>query len=363
MRIASLVAVLFTAGIVSGQTVVRVQDRGGSSSGSRGPLQSRLDRIASRSDNGRNVRTIDKRFRPLPAASRLATVERVHAARSHAGKRASVTVIPETVTAIDELTITVVTLATEILDNTKTIVHTLTNTEVTTTTYLTDFPVTVTAPDGAFTTSAPTPATYSGTGAPDVSPNTATPTSGINAASSILSNVGSTSHASPHTTLPVAAIAGGAAVGVAALLALLAGLIICHNRRSRSSRRTTSGIEEGQPPSQGDGKLTKEFISRSGGPSSEYPAQSLEQDATMAARVRILEEEVQRLRTQEGSAARSGPSSLVRPLSTMKREQTQIALESQQGHLAGDLFVHTDSGLRLTAGRVLSEAPPTYVAD
>ncbi|KAJ7487152.1 hypothetical protein FB451DRAFT_1535659 [Mycena latifolia] len=355
MRIAWLVTVLSTACIVSGQTVVRVQDGGSNSPGPGGPLQSRLDRIASRSDKTRKVQTIDKRFRPLPAALRLATVERVHAVRDHAGNSASATIIPETefttavagraavprtLETIDELTTTVVRLSTEIIDQTKTVVHALTSIDITTTTHVVEFPVTSAASDRASIASATSPDTYSEIDAPDISPTTATPTSsGITAASSILSNGGSTSHASTYTTLPVAAIAGGIAVGAAALLALLAGLIVCHNRRSRSSGRTTSAIEEGQPPSRGDVGLAEGFMSRSDGQSSGYLAQSLEQDFTMAARVRILEEEIQRLRTQEGSAAGSSLSSLVpvvRPLSTMKREQTQAALESQQGHLFGD---------------------------
>lgn len=94
---------------------------------------------------------------------------------------------------------------------------------------------------------------------------------------------------------------------------------------------------------------------------------SPDQSATaVAARLRILEEEFKRLNqrppqdTPEESDSRIPGRSR---LSTMKREQTRVVLENQHGGRVEDLLVHTDSGLRLTAERVVAELPPRYMVE
>ncbi|KAJ7261023.1 hypothetical protein C8J57DRAFT_1232584 [Mycena rebaudengoi] len=94
--------------------------------------------------------------------------------------------------------------------------------------------------------------------------------------------------------------------------------------------------------------------------------------AALAEQMRLLNAKVERLEVERieeastsGSTTSPGGSSLGRSLSTMKSEQTRM-LRSHNGYDDGatDSLSHTDSGLRLTAGRIADEAPPpTYQAD
>jgi hypothetical protein len=90
-----------------------------------------------------------------------------------------------------------------------------------------------------------------------------------------------------------------------------------------------------------------------------------EQDSVgIAEQLRALEVQLPKQHA-EGSTARSETNvSVGRSLSTMKREQTRV-VQNQAGYSSGvvDSLVHGDSGLRLTAGRMVDELPPTYVAE
>jgi hypothetical protein len=154
---------------------------------------------------------------------------------------------------------------------------------------------------------------------------------------------------------------------LAVLLAVLAGLLVW--RRYRRSKATAADNEEAVVPSDGEGTPPKET------PASLVPDASQgtniavpqEQDAAaITNQLRILQDQVQQLiqdRAEGSSTAGSDTASVTRSLSTMKRDQTRVVREHQLGHVVTDSLVHTDSGLRLTAGRVVDELPPTYVAD
>ncbi|KAJ7662715.1 hypothetical protein DFH06DRAFT_1471485 [Mycena polygramma] len=91
-----------------------------------------------------------------------------------------------------------------------------------------------------------------------------------------------------------------------------------------------------------------------------------QEDGGLAEKVRLLTEQLQQLREQvQGGSTVAAPetAALERSLSLMKREQTQALQQHRLGSRVTDALVHTDSGLRLTAGRAVDELPPTYVAD
>ncbi|KAJ7618203.1 hypothetical protein DFH06DRAFT_100050 [Mycena polygramma] len=154
---------------------------------------------------------------------------------------------------------------------------------------------------------------------------------------------------------PVATIAGAAVGAVASIAILLLGLIIVRRARRNNGRGPdTPAMEESGPAS-----TDAFFTATTRGP-----------EPLSAEQFRILQQQVQRLEQRvEGSvSAGSETTSLGRSLSTMKREQTRALQEHGQGMHITDTLVHTDSGLRLTAGRgadegVVDELPPTYVAD
>ncbi|KAJ7133925.1 hypothetical protein C8R43DRAFT_1133163 [Mycena crocata] len=89
-------------------------------------------------------------------------------------------------------------------------------------------------------------------------------------------------------------------------------------------------------------------------------------DPVAAQRIQLLAEQVRRLteHAEANSAVGSDAASVAmgRSLSTMKREQNRPVQQGQRGPFAADALIHTDSDLRLTAGRVVDELPPTYVA-
>ncbi|KAJ7488344.1 hypothetical protein FB451DRAFT_735623 [Mycena latifolia] len=157
---------------------------------------------------------------------------------------------------------------------------------------------------------------------------------------------------------PIAAIVGGIVAFVAATLAFLATLILCRHPRNRN-RVTPPVVEELSLPPLGGAILP--WVVR---PSVSGAANPADLDAiALVDEVRRLREQVQRLETKHGeagsSSAGSETGSLSRSMSMMKREQTRVVLGHQEG-FEGDSLVHTDSGLRLTAGRMLHELPPTY---
>ncbi|KAJ7187385.1 hypothetical protein C8R46DRAFT_1207333 [Mycena filopes] len=174
---------------------------------------------------------------------------------------------------------------------------------------------------------------------------------------------GSTASLASHKKAPVGAIAGGVVGGTALILAFLVGWML--SRRAKRRRGpTTPAMEESASP-QDHSPLTRSssvaILTKNDPPS---------QDA-VAERFRLLEEQIRQLSQQRAgsstagsSVARSDTASLGRSLSTMKREQTRALVEhGERGDGVTDTLVHTDSGLRLTAGRTADELPPTYVAD
>ncbi|KAJ7662835.1 hypothetical protein DFH06DRAFT_1325183 [Mycena polygramma] len=155
--------------------------------------------------------------------------------------------------------------------------------------------------------------------------------------------------------LPAATIAGGTVAGVAAVLALLSIFLLWrsapHRRRARAERR------DAKP----DGVAAPAFRSP------DFPdfGPPEEQDATtLAAQVRRLQEQVKRLESERseggGSTVGSDTASVARSMSTMKRDQMWSIHQSR--YTESDELSHTDSGLRLTAGRTVHAPPPMYVA-
>ncbi|KAJ6585914.1 hypothetical protein B0H19DRAFT_1228129 [Mycena capillaripes] len=148
-------------------------------------------------------------------------------------------------------------------------------------------------------------------------------------------------------------IAAGIAGGIVILLATAAGLSLWKRARRRNLERT-SALEKADPPG---GTLA--------------PIEQAGQEATaLAEELRIVKEQLHRLaqRVDGNSAAASDADATVplRPsLSTMKRDQTRSIRDQRPGSVAHDALVHTDSGLRLTAGRgsLVDELPPNYVAE
>ncbi|KAJ6628078.1 hypothetical protein B0H10DRAFT_1991486 [Mycena sp. CBHHK59/15] len=163
---------------------------------------------------------------------------------------------------------------------------------------------------------------------------------------------------------PVVAIAGGTVGGVAAVLAFLSTLLLCRSSRYRHAKNSPS-IEEAPLPPLGGAVMPIETAEQ---PQANNFVVAPDQDAAaLADQVHMLKEQVQRLEAEraEGctSSAGSDTASVSRSLSTMKREQRRVVRDHQDGYTVADSLVHTDSGLRLTAGRVIDELPPTYAAD
>ncbi|KAJ6548204.1 hypothetical protein DFH09DRAFT_1367035 [Mycena vulgaris] len=157
-------------------------------------------------------------------------------------------------------------------------------------------------------------------------------------------------------------IAGSTIAGLSALVAVVFGLFLCRRAQHRKAG-TGAGAEESRsapfleaeelPP------WTPVTTSPVGDPL------SAESDEAIAERLRVLREQVRLLeqRAEGSSTAGTEAVSLGRSLSTMKREQMRVVQDHQAGYGGADSLVHTDSGLRLTAGREINEVPPSYVAD
>ncbi|KAF7343078.1 CBD9-like protein [Mycena venus] len=179
--------------------------------------------------------------------------------------------------------------------------------------------------------------------------SSSTPTSSPSP-SILTSGPNSTSSTIPKKKLPVGAIAGGVVGGVTVILHR------AHRESQSQYHQPWMGRKRRRPP--------RFLMHRKGGGS--YLAVPQGQDAaTMADELRTLKEEVQRLKDRAGEGTSTGASATVptRSLSTMKREQTRVVQDHQQGLGFTDSLIHTDSGLRLTAGRMVDELPPTYAED
>ncbi|KAJ6473351.1 hypothetical protein C8R47DRAFT_1145270 [Mycena vitilis] len=155
--------------------------------------------------------------------------------------------------------------------------------------------------------------------------------------------------------LPVATIAGGTVAGVAAVLALLSIFLLWrsapHRRRARTERH------DAEP----DGVAAPAFRSPD---FPDFGLPAAQDSATLAAQVRRLQEQVKRLESERsdggGSTVGSDTASVARSMSTMKRDQMWSIHQSR--YTESDELSHTDSGLRLTAGRTVPAPPPMYVA-
>ncbi|KAJ7175264.1 hypothetical protein C8R43DRAFT_600202 [Mycena crocata] len=176
----------------------------------------------------------------------------------------------------------------------------------------------------------------------------------VNSSSSMAGTPAPTSPTSSHPsnprrkTVPVGAIVGDSIGGIVLVISSLVGLLRLRRARRRAGLTTTTMVQS---------------------PSTAPPSQAVlhGSDPLPAQRIQLLEEELSQLRggREASTAALSDPTSVAvgRSLSTMKREQIRAVQEHQLGHFAHDALVHTDSGLRLTAGRLVDELPPTYAAN
>ncbi|KAJ7187386.1 hypothetical protein C8R46DRAFT_1184986 [Mycena filopes] len=203
------------------------------------------------------------------------------------------------------------------------------------------------------------------------SSHTVTSTTGTSTTIGTSSSTGATPSGSAavlasHNKPPIGAIAGGVVGGAALILALVVGWMLSR-RAKHAKERTTPAMEESASPP--DNPLLTQS------PAVTVPttrkSEPASQDAVSAEQFRLLQEEVRQLRQQRAGSSTAGSSiagsdtaSLGRSLSIMKREQTRALVEhGERGDGVTDTLVHTDSGLRLTAGRTVDELPPTYVAD
>ncbi|KAJ7662716.1 hypothetical protein DFH06DRAFT_1190672 [Mycena polygramma] len=248
---------------------------------------------------------------------------------------------------------------------------------------------------------------------PDPSSSSVSLSSGTTLSSSSVSQSSGTTLPSSSHTLPISADApkkkppvgaiAGAVIGAVALICMLVvGLIFA--RRMKRKRRNILDLDRSGPPStetlgfskepiappvMGDAELPSPDVlgvSKVDTPAAGTDVLSLASSAPVEPpqpkepiiptehdepgvkeEVRALREELQQLKQQMqggiNAAAGSDNTSLSRSLSTMKREQTQALQQHGLGSHVTDALVHTDSGLRLTAGRAVDELPPTYVAD
>ncbi|KAJ7934765.1 hypothetical protein B0H13DRAFT_1854761 [Mycena leptocephala] len=135
---------------------------------------------------------------------------------------------------------------------------------------------------------------------------------------------------------------------VAVIAAFLAGLLLCWRAFRRRTIRRSSFSDN----------------SAFGGALMSGDQPTLEPDApSLAQELQTLKEEFRQFRQQaEGSSSET--TSVMRSLSTMKRDQTRALQDRLESYEATDSLVHTNGGLRLTAGRqAVDELPPTYVED
>ncbi|KAJ7466431.1 hypothetical protein FB451DRAFT_1485342 [Mycena latifolia] len=222
-----------------------------------------------------------------------------------------------------------------------------------------------TAPDLPSSTSAPT----SSINVPTSSNQTLTGSNNSPASSTSQAVSSSPAPSGPDTSAqtavekkPIGAIVGGLIGGL-----LLAGLLLvfflrCRVRRHNPDRVASSPETQQIPPptrevmfsvSVGDSQL--------GTPVPETPGLSLEEQVRrLQAETELMRMDHTRLRTSVGSGSGIDTSSVTRSLSTMKSAQTRAVSQSYRQSPVRDSFLHTESGLHLTAGRFEDDVPPTY---
>ncbi|KAJ7737537.1 hypothetical protein B0H16DRAFT_1762397 [Mycena metata] len=137
----------------------------------------------------------------------------------------------------------------------------------------------------------------------------------------------------------VVAIAGGAAAGIAVVLALTATVILY---RTSSWHRGGAPQRRRLPPEQDD------------------PAALAAEVRHLRAQILSLDSERSENRSTTTVGSHTG-SSISRSLSAMKREQTQKVQEYQQSrYKASDEVLHADRGFWLTPGREEEDSAPIY---
>ncbi|KAJ7107548.1 hypothetical protein C8R44DRAFT_804752 [Mycena epipterygia] len=213
-------------------------------------------------------------------------------------------------------------------------------------------------------------AIYSSSNDPETTSSSVTPSATSNRSISV-SVTTAPPASTPKKKITVAAIVGGVVGVVGAIafsLALASTILLCP--RSRRRRTITSpSIKEVPLPPLGGAVTTKyppRAQLREHTVALDEEGGAAEDNAALTAQVRVLKAQVQRLKSERAVDSRTAGSDTVlvpRSLSTMKRAQTRAVRAHQAGYTETDALVHTDSGLRLTAGRVVEELPPTYVAD
>ncbi|KAJ7501909.1 hypothetical protein B0H11DRAFT_1991572 [Mycena galericulata] len=164
------------------------------------------------------------------------------------------------------------------------------------------------------------------------------------------------------------ALIGGATTGgVAGLLALLVGLLLCR----RAQRKATTDFELAEK-SYRNPHDTEETSGYSADADEAHNSANPRPRRQLAEEVRLLREELQELwQSAAGSSSiissdSSRPTSVTRSVSTMKRAQTLAVHDYQERNGVRDSLVHTDSGLRLSLARGVveeEELPPNYLLE
>ncbi|KAJ7511915.1 hypothetical protein B0H11DRAFT_2268876 [Mycena galericulata] len=184
----------------------------------------------------------------------------------------------------------------------------------------------------------------------------------------------------------VRAIAG-TALGVAALLFLLTALYLFRRRRKSISISNSNSSSSSDAAADTMPMIVKQPIDAfpaarrsylsSSSPPYAYAESPRASESGVVDEIRSLRAQVSRLEervavTGEGGTGSVGSTSVPvrRSLSSMKRDQTRALLEDQDFYEGWDSLVHTDSGIRLSAGRPravgvldVEELPPTYMAE
>ncbi|KAJ7107505.1 hypothetical protein C8R44DRAFT_858006 [Mycena epipterygia] len=214
-------------------------------------------------------------------------------------------------------------------------------------------------------------AIYSSSNDPETTSSSVTPSATSNRSISV-SVTTAPPASTPKKKITVAAIVGGVVGIVGAIafsLALASTILLCPRSRRRRTNTSPSIKEVPLPPLGGAVTTKHPPPAQPGGHTvglDEEDGAAEDNAAALVAQVRALKAQVQRLKSERAVDSRTAGSDTApvpRSLSTMKRAQTRAVRAHQAGYTETDALVHTDSGLRLTAGRVVEELPPTYVAD
>ncbi|KAJ7762105.1 hypothetical protein B0H16DRAFT_1808436 [Mycena metata] len=155
----------------------------------------------------------------------------------------------------------------------------------------------------------------------------------------------------------VVAIAGGAAAGIAVVLALTATVILYRTSSWHRGRASTATVEESPLH---DYEPSPQFAEFRLPPEQDDPAALAAEVRHLRAQILSLDSERSENRSTTTVGSHTG-SSISRSLSAMKREQTQKVQEYQQSrYKASDEVLHADRGFWLTPGREEEDSAPIY---